>query len=191
MTFVNSNSLQVSNVISLDYSFLSIKFYQDAGCFNLWRVNVRRSYFFFPVKIRLASIFLYLICFLICFDLFFLFLICFSFELTFFSAEYHQFKETPQKHGVFSNAAQSVLRKLMVFGTWRGGGSLCPSKDENVKLFGQGSPFFFWAIRFKGMNWAWADTFPEWNPCPWVKRETLVDIAFCFRDRSFKFGYGT
>lgn len=67
MTFVNSNSLQVSNVISLDYSFLSIKFYQDAGCFNLWRVNVRRSYFFFPVKIRLASIFLYLI-----FDLFFI-----------------------------------------------------------------------------------------------------------------------
>lgn len=179
MTFVSSNSVQVSNVISLDYSFLSIKFYQDAGCFNLWRVNVRRSYFFFTVKIRLASIFLYLI-----FDLF-------SFELTFFSTEYHQFKETPQKHGVFSNAARSVLRKLMVFGTWRGGGSLCPSKDENVKLFGQVSPFFFWAIRFKGMNWAWADTFPEWNPCPWVKRETLVDIAFCFRDGSFKFGYGT
>ena len=31
MTFVSSNSLQVSNVVSLDVSFLSIKFYRDVG----------------------------------------------------------------------------------------------------------------------------------------------------------------
>ena len=35
LTFVSINSLQVSNVVSLDYSFLSIKFYQGVGCFNL------------------------------------------------------------------------------------------------------------------------------------------------------------
>ena len=51
-------------------------------------------------------------------------------------------------------------------------------------------PFFSWAIRFKGMNWAWADTFPEKSMpagkarnscrlCVLLPRPECLSIAIC------------